>query len=344
MNNSFPDNLSNSTLELAPKTIFGFYSVGVTAFFLTPMLIFNIVLAVVIALEKSIVGTLRLLLVNIITAGQIVNVGLIMTFLSIIIISGCRCPELQPSDLACRAMWWVLASGGAARVMYMATFAIAVEVLVRYGARNVKMNVAIVAVVVAWAIVLLPNAVIFLPDVMQVQFHGNDTCTPHGTGYKTLIYAFGYIAVYGLLGFTVSVLYPIASVWYIRHNTISDDITVIKAMMKFAVFLILGNAINFIGIAVPLLFATFTYSGKKWYYLEKIFIYLEGIFILLSLVPTPILILVYFRPVRQKMQRILCCVCVKKKEQSKSKTSKTATSSADKAHSPEENKKLLSQD
>ena len=337
MNNSSLHNTSNRTagmVEEETRSSFSYYSLFITVFFLTPLLLFNTLLIVAIAVERSITGTLRLVLVNIITAGQVVIVGLMMLFISNVIITGCWCPELRPSDYACRWMYWVIASGGAARLMYMTTFAISVYVLVRYGAKKMKIWVAIVAVVCVWVAVLLPNAAIFSPDVVLINFHDNDSCAAHGTGYKTFIYAFGYTGVYGLLGFAVSVFSPIATVWYIRHNTISGDVTLVKAMIKFAVFLVLGNIINFVGQTTPLLFAAFAPAGKDWYTLEKAFNYVEGVFILLSLVPTPVLILIYFKPVRKRVKRILCGVCMKPEYVSeKSKTGKTVSSSTGNAHS-----------
>ena len=269
-------------------------------------------------------GTLRLVLVNIVTAGQVVIVGLMMFCISNVIISGCGCPELRPSDFACRLMLWVTLSGGAARLMYMTTFAISVYVLVRYGARKMKIWVVIVTVVGVWVGVLLHNAAMFSPDVVMINFHDNSTCSAHGTGYKTLIFTFGYISVYSLLGFAVSVFSPIATVWYIRHNTISGDITLVKSMIKFAVFLVLVNVFNFFGQIIPMLLAAFTPAGEDWYTLEKAFLYVEFTFVLLSHISTPMLILIYFRPVRQRMKCMLCGVCTKKVVvPKKSKTGKT---------------------
>ena len=309
MEDSFLANASNTTVSPPGRPPFSFYSLIITLCFLTPLLIFNSLLLVVIAVEKSIIGTLRLLLANIVTAGQVVIVGLIMFFIANVTISGCWCPELRPSDFACRLMMWVIASGGAARLMYMTTFAISVYVLVRYGARNMQLWVAAIAVVCVWIGVLLPNAAIFSQDVVLINFHDNVACAPHGTGRNAIIYAFGYTIVYGLLGFAVSVLCAVVTFWFIRNN-ISGDITLVKVMMKFAVFLVLGNIINFIGQTTPLLFAAFAPAGKDWYTLEKAFNYVEGVFILLSLVPTPVLILIYFKPVRQKVKRIFCCTCL----------------------------------
>ena len=324
MNNRFT-NTTNATQ--VPPGQFDYFSLAATVF-LTPLLLFNILLIVAIAKEKSIVGTLRLVLVNIVTAGQVVIVGGMMFSIANVIITGCGCPELRPSDFACRLFTWVTLSGGAARLMYMTTYAISVYVLVRYGARKMKIWVAFVTVVGVWVGVLLPNAAIFSPNVVLINFRNNVTCAVHGTGYMTLFYTFGYISVYGLLGFAVSVFSPIGTVWFIRHNTISGDITLVKAMMKFAVFLILGNVINFFGHIVPLIFATFAIDGMDSYTLEKAFSYTRGVLILISLIPTPVIILIYFRPVRQRMKHMLCCVCMKKVDMSeKNKTGMTATGS-----------------
>ena len=306
MEDYIPGNTSNDTLGLPERPGFSYYSLVITVFFLIPLLVFNTLLIVAIAVEKSIVGTLRLVLVNIVTAGQVVTLGLLIFFTSAMVITGCWCPELRPSDIACRLMIWIIASGGAARLMYMTTFAISVYVLVRYGAKKMKIRVAIVAVVCVWVAVLLPNAAIFSQDVVLINFHDNNTCAAHGTGYKAYIYAFGYTTAYGLLGFTVSVVCAIATTWFIKQNTISGDVTLVKAMMKFAAFLILVNIINFIGQTTPLLFAAFAPAGKDWYTLEKAFNYVEGVFILLSLIPTPLFILIHFRPVRQRIIRTVC--------------------------------------
>ena len=335
MNNSLT-NATNVTFEPAGRPPFTYYSLTVTVFFLTPLLLLNILLTVAIVVEKSIVGTLRLVLVNIVTAGQVVIVGAMMVTIANVIISGCWCPELRPSDFACRLMGWFIVSGGAARLMYMTIFAISVYFLVRNGTKKIKIRVAIVAVIGVWLAVLLPNAAIFSPNVILINVHDNITCTVHGTGYKTFIYAFGYTGVYGLLGFTISVVSAIATVWFIRHNTISGDATLVKAMMKFVIFLVLGNVINFIGQTTPLLLAAFTPAGKDWYTLVKVFAYVQFLFILLSLVPTPVLIIIYFKPVRKRIKSIICGVCVKKSE--KSESSKTPATSTNNAYSADAGK------
>ena len=324
-------NRTNTTL--GPQGPFTYFSV-VYIVFLTPLLLFNLLLIPAIALEKSIVRILRVVLINIVTAGQVVIVGTMLVAIPNVIISGCSCPELRPSALACKLSVWLITSGGAARLMYMTTFAISVNVLVRYGARKMKIWVAIVAVMGVWVAVLLSNAAVFLPDVIQITFYNDHICVAHGTGYKTFIYVFGYTTVYGLLGFAVSVFSPIATVWFIQHNSISGDVRLVKAMQRFAIFLVLGNIINFIGQTTPLILATFAPPGQDRNSLEMALTYVAVILIFLSLVPTPVLILIYFRPVRKRIKRILCNVCMKKIDASEnSKAGRAVTGSAGNAQS-----------
>ena len=302
---------------------FSHFSLLIIVFYLIPLLLFNTLLIVAIVRETSITGSLRAVLVNIVTAGQVVNVGtIIAATVNVITLT-----ELRPSDFACRLAVWLIVSGGAAKLMYMTTFSISAYVLIRYGTRKMKIWVAIAVFVGMWVGVLLSNAAIFSSDVLVISFHDYNACAPHGTGYKAFIYAIGYTSIYGLLGFTISVLSAITTVWFIRHNTISSDVALVKAMLKFAAFLIVGNVINFLGQAIPLLFASFTPAGTKSSVLEPLH-YVEIVFILLSVIPTPVLILIYFRPVRKRVKHILCSVCLNKLVVSeKSKTSKTAMSS-----------------
>ena len=255
-------NFTNTTnATLGPQGPFPYFNLAIIVL-LTPLLLFNLLLIGALALEKSIAGTLRVVLINIVTAGQLVNVGTMLGTTTNVIISGCSCPELRPPALPCQLSVWLITSGGAARLMYMTTFAISLNVLVRYSARKLKIWVVIVAVMGVWVAVLLSNAAVFMPDVIQITFYNDHICVAHGTGYKTFIYAFGYSTVYGLLGFAVSVFSPIATIWFIRHNTISGDVTLVKAMQRFAIFLVLGNIINFIGQTTPLILATFAPAGQ----------------------------------------------------------------------------------
>ena len=91
-------------------------------------------------------------------------------------------------------------------------------------------------------------------------------------------------------------------------------------MVKFAFFLLFGNGINLLGQFVPTLIATLiippniaierpkgtlTIAGKE-------LIYTAYTLLNLALIPTPILITIYFKPIRKRLYHWLCC-CMQRK-------------------------------
>ena len=295
---------------------FRYYSLFITLFFLTPAFIFNILLLVAIIAERTLPGTIRLLLSNIIIASEVVIFGIAILMVQSVILSGWS--HLSSSLFVCRLSFVTLTSGAASRLMFMAAFAITVYVLVRHGPAKLHFHLSIPAGLILWFFAIILNTSLFSTDVMEVKFHDRSDCSPHGRTVTAKVYTFTYIVVYGLCSFTLGIIFPILAVRHIRMNTISGDTKVLKRMIKFAILLLLGNSMNFIGISIPILFATFAPSGEEYYTLAKAFIYAEGIFLMSSLIPTPIILLIFFQPVRHCLKRILCFWCMKGKRPSAS--------------------------
>ena len=298
---------------------FGYYSLFITLFFLTPAFIFNILLLVAIIMEKTLPGTIRLILSNIIIASEVVILGIAIILVQNVILSGWK--HLSSSLFVCRFIYVTLTSGAAARLMYMATFAITVYVLVRHGPGKLHFRLSFPAGILLWFFAIILNTALFSTDVLDITFHDGSDCAPHGKNVTTPVYTFTYIVVYGLSSFTLGVIFPTLSVCYIRKHTISGDTQMLKGMIKFAIFLLVGNSMNFIGISIPILFATFAPSGDEYYTLEKAFNYAEGIFLMLSLIPTPIILLIFFKPVRHRLKKIVCFQCVKSTKGARPSTS-----------------------
>ena len=248
MNNS-TENSENVITRQGP---FGYYSLFITLFFLTPAFIFNILLLVAIIAERTLLRTIRFILSNIIIASEVVIFGIAIILIHNVILSGQR--HLSSSLFVCRLTYVTLASGAAARLMYMATFAITVYVLVRYGPAKLHFRLSFLTGLILWFFAIILNTALFLTDVLEITFHDGSICAPHGKNVTTPLYAFTYIVVYGLSSFILSVIFSTLSVRHIRKNTISEDTQVLKGMIKFAIFLLVGNSMNLIGISIPILF------------------------------------------------------------------------------------------
>jgi hypothetical protein len=304
---------NNETVGENPP--FGYLTLFLTLFFLTPATIINILFFFSIISVKAVPGTIRLVLVNIVLASQVVIFGLMGIFLTAVILSGLL--YLQPSEIACRLLLSIISGGSAARLLYMATFASVVYILVHHGASKLKFIPSLIMSVVLWILAVPPHFVLLSPEVVGIFFNDGDDCAAYGVGAGTYVYTFSFILIYGLASFTVSVVLALLSLRFVVKNTISGDTTLQKGMIKFALFLLIGNTMNFVGISVPHLIIAFVPldpSSEAFEELAKNLNLVEGAFLLLSLIPTPIFILAFFRPIRKRFIEIICFVCLKSRK------------------------------
>ena len=91
-----------------------------------------------------------------------------------------------------------------------------------------------------------------------------------------------------------------------RENTSS-----LKPMLKFALFLLLGNGLGFFGNSIGIAGSLIIKSTNTCHEVGLVQMLVLNVFIILSLIPTPILILVYFKPVRIQMRKCVLRLCGK---------------------------------
>ena len=91
----------------------------------------------------------------------------------------------------------------------------------------------------------------------------------------------------GLTPLTISIVVPIVVLYYVRHNTIVAESIYNKGIAKFTLFLIAGNLINLVGQAVVAFIV---------YVPEPSGVYLSYSAGLISLISTPIMILIFVKP------------------------------------------------
>ena len=287
---------------------FAYQSLFTLVFFHLPLFTVNILLLVAIITEKTLPATVRLVLGNIVASSEVVILGQFGFIFYDIILP----PLSSPLLFICRLIIFTITSGAAARLLYMATYAVTVYVLARYAGTNlrvVKLRFwpALLAVVVIWILATVPNMVLLSSAFFEITLTSYFVCTSHTMGATSIAYAFVYIIVYGVCCFIISIIFPILTMEYIKKNTISNDKQTLKSMIKFSAFLLLGNSLNIVGTSFPLLLAAFTPVGEDY----EILVILEVILIILSLLTTPIILLIFFKAVRQRFKKIACFICYK---------------------------------
>ena len=286
---------------------FSYYSLFTLVIFYLPIFIFNILLLVAIITEKTLPPTVRLVLGNIVASSEVAIIGLFGLFFYYIVLP----PLSSPLIFICRLVYFIITSGASARLLYMATYAVTVFVLARYAGTNlrvVKLRFwrALLAVVFIWTLAIIPNTVLFSSAFFEITLTTFSVCSNHSKGAISIAYAFGYIIVYGVCCFILSIIFPTLTVRYIKKNTISKDKQILKSMIKFSFFLLLGNSFNIVGTSFPLLVSAFTPVDEDY---ESLFIF-KVIFFILSLSTTPIILLIFFKAVRQRFKMITCFICL----------------------------------
>ena len=312
------NNSSNDSFMLVeePSARFSYFSLLSTLFILLPVFIVNILLLLAIITEKTTSATVRLILANIVASSQMVIIGLTILKVYNVVLHLVFNPS--PSDFICRLSYITIVSGGAGRLVFMAVYAVTVYVLAQYAGTNLRIARlkfwrVFVAFVAIWLFITIPNIVFYShPIFLKVMFTAPGTCKPRSTGAVTKVVSLSYIFVFGVCSFVLSIIFPILTVQYLRKHSISENKQILQGLTKYAVFLLVVNSINLTGISLTLLLVTFTPIGEDSPTMLAItaFLYIEGICIVMSLIPTPIILLIFFKPIRQRFKKITCFTCL----------------------------------
>ena len=243
----------------------------------------------------------RILLINIVFAelgvasffGALSISGLILDFSS-----------LSPPDLwFSRFLIWGYYLGAIARQYSLAGFSLVGLIIVRYNQKDLKTWTIILFLIIIWSVsVLLSIRMLSSP----VQFYDNVACFSRplkfnagpGIAEHNIVTA-GWIIFGGLIPLVFSIVVPIVPLCCRQKSTVSPGSPYNKGIAKFSLFLVAGNFINMIGDVLILFFQHSTESSG---------VYVAFCSGLISLIPTPIMILAFLKPVCCKLQETLCCI------------------------------------
>ena len=301
-----PPMMAIPPLLINTKAIVAFNVVMLLAVVL-PVITANIAILVVLALESSIVKIIRLILANILISGLVDAFGLGMFHITSTV---SPFVALGLSLFCTTAVSVTIAIfGWTARSVFMATFAIVVYIIVKHGSDTKKCLVVVVLVVVVlWVITFLVTSPMF------------SICTPSATVLPSIgTYLFVHLFIFSLVPPFVAVTFLI--VICCKNCSIASATAVEKTMVKFGFFLLLavvGNGVNYmIGVVVPSLITSIigTTASLDLEGLQNVH-YAAYTLLNVGLIPTPILIVIFFKSIRKRLLHWLCC-CIAKKRKAK---------------------------
>ena len=279
-------------------------------------LAFSILLAVVTVVAGLMIGLtivalfkanavpmpVRLYLINLLFAGLLVALTLIFISITSAVFVVVSSNHPRPRYL-CRVCLWAFGTSTATRLWSLAAFSLSTMAIVLFSKKTIHKWSAAVIVFSLWIVPMILSLYILLPYVYEVQFIHSVACY-FDNNHKNLVvparYAFAatWTVFGGLTPLIVSMIVPIICLCYIRRNIVTEGTEYRKGMAKFSLFLIVGGSINFFGQFSPGLSSLFNAVPG---------VYLSYGSAVISLLPTPIIIVVFLKPVREWARKFLPC-------------------------------------
>ena len=247
-------------------------------------------------LQSAVPRLLKVLLLNLLTASIISGIvwGIIVNLASSILALS---KISDPFNPFCRVSIFLYATSSVLRMFTVATFSVAVLLVVRFGAKCIK-DKAIAAVVIGlWCGATCLDIHIFIPYVYATQYVGGAACFPHIDEQVLPQLRYTFTAIWctfgGVIPLAVYIAVPIICLCYIRCHTITDNDVYNKAVAKLALFLMIGSLMNILGQTVP---------GAITHFSQSQVIYISYTLVVLALLPMPIAVLIFLKPVRDALK------------------------------------------
>ena len=256
---------------------------------------------------KDLTLVVRFVVANILIANFTAGLGVLLITLTVSIVTRAR--HLSFADGPCRLFLALISVGGTIRPVMMAAFAVVVCIIIMKSISAVKFKFLSICLLAMWLVCVAFSLTIFSPSVMRVLTLEDTDCVPRSGPYG-LIYTVPLFLIFLFIPFALTVAVLIATFWYVRFNTLSDNKARLRPLLKFTAFLLLGNILSAMGQAVPVINAHIK-TDSETTDLVLAFNRSSGLIILLSIIPTPIFVLVFFKPIRVLMKQCFLRVFTK---------------------------------
>ena len=291
---------------------------GIWAFNLVMIFVFSVifvflitVLCLVVA-AKAVRGTIRFVLVNSLIASMTICFGISSICLSALLFINHQVSHNDSVELAVKFLLAVVVIGGNGRSAFLLVFAVVVVIIIKGSNSAVKFKYLVISTLVVWIACVAVGMLVIVPGVVSIVSSNCSILDAHlHAEPQSWIFAVLYYPFFVALPFTLAVAMPVYALCYIRNNAVSENATSLKPMLKFALFLLIGNLLCIMGLSVAVAISLITQLPDIDVEVVLFLGRLTNVLHALSLVPTPVLILVYFKPVRVQMRKCLLRICSK---------------------------------
>ena len=266
-------------------------------------LFLNIPTIIALCTTRAVAKGLRMYLISTLVSGILISTNGILSGLIVLVTVFSGAPA--PPTLLCRFITWVVFVGVYARSFSVVGFSIMVLVIMRYG-KSVKVVYIILSLCFVWGVSLLLSIHFQVPQVHAVSFFAGAVCFPV-EGDTVFLQARVFFTVFRLVITTfvplaVCIAVPLIVLRYTKKHSMTGDINYGKAAAKLGLFLLTGTLIYSTVTIVSVVLLYFHYLTRST--AAALILYFVSIIGSLSLYPTPILIIIFLKPVRDKLKNI----------------------------------------
>ena len=187
----------------------------------------------------------------------------------------------------------------------LAAFSVVILLVVNYSKRSTKPFCITLYVVFIWTAAILLSIHILIPSVYAPQYYDNVTCFAQTDNSNLILEAkYSLLTIEVLFGKLLPVIIIFVALFitlcYFRRNTATERYSYNKGIAKLAVFLITCNILDFIAHVVVAVLINFQ---------ERVALFLSYTVSTAILFPPPILVYVFLKPVRDRVDCVICYCC-----------------------------------
>ena len=270
------------------------------------LLVFTVSILSLVIAAKALPHVIRFVLVNILIANFTAGLGMLGLGFALIIVS--RVQRFSQTEKSCKLLIAFISVGSTSRPLIMGVYAVVVCIIIMKLISAVKFKFLSICILAMWLVCVVFSSTLFFPGVLKVYALQDIGCVLHPGPYG-LVYTVPFFACFLLIPFSLTAVILITVICYVKSNTVSEHAASLRPLLKFSTFLLLENFLSAIGQSTPAISAYVLDSPTPELERAKAISTANGIIILLSIVPTPILILVYFKPVCDLLKMCFQRVC-----------------------------------
>ena len=291
------------------------------ALFLVILLItmgINILITVALIADKQTNQAVRVILINLLLSGLVSSLAIVIHDFIVMLVG------YNYTGASWQVVVVVFFFGGSARVLFTTMYAVTIFLLVKFCEKPItkpkSRKYFILTAILIWIVAFSSASPLISRDITFGK--NNELCS---CSLYPIIFLAGHSIIFSILPAVFSLIILMVTVCHHKRYTLPDEVDsiILKGLLKFGLFLLVVQALNVVThVVMPIMYLNLEHAlfDDTFFSFYSVF---DGIH--LSAIPTPVLILIFFKPARNTLARWLTCGCLRHKHTKANTTNSLGT-------------------